>query len=533
MSDIQPQVDVGLLSLQGLSLFTPVLATLSADDVNPTGILQMEHIGAIFPISGQYAARVPDYLQRCASTRLDRLGLLVGWRKDDCASFMAKSAGGQAIALLSTCLINMFGKEKTGDILFDLSQELSSSSTSVASGAQLREVASCLSSKLAIIGFGNVLAAAASRIHGVYAMLQKPMPADTLDEMTTESAVNFLHSLSLALPSKDRHVRIYGTQSLSYIFAFVMIMFPADAVVSVDNEIIFEGQRKSIIIEFGVSDFPTPTEITIETIVNASGIVHLPIVVTQRDPPGFPGVCQFQFGGWLAQYLRLVFIDQEVDISEELLVACCETLISLAENMKYSRGDPPTAQGSLISLLGVRPYERMRRICQTVFEVSPLTHHTDLKAAFDNLINRFISTSRPCSCPTICCDINRAWGYSPTEPKDTAWQPPLQKNPLCSFRVLWGALGRALDHGLASFFIDADASVVVPSPSHSIGAMDIIHEHPKNELPNLNIDSLHKGIMSCFSSSDNEDIDMSGRYLAVSNSSTIYPVKRSVSYGPA
>ncbi|KAK2867953.1 hypothetical protein FQN49_003305 [Arthroderma sp. PD_2] len=524
MPDIQPQVDLGQLSLQGLSSLTPLLVALSADNVSPMAMIQMEQLGAILPISGRYAAKVPDYLQRCSSNRLNRLSLLIGWQKDDSASYMAKSAGGQAIALLSTCLVNMFGKAKTGDILFGLSQEISSSSISVASGAQLQEVASCLASKLAVIGFGNVLAAAVSRVHDVYTLLQKPMPTDSLDEMTTESAVKLLQSLSQVLPANDTCVRIYGTQSLSYIFAFVMIMFPLDAVVSVDNEIIFEGERKSIMIEFGVAGSLTPTEIVVETIVNASGALRLPIVVNQRDSLILPGMCLFRFDGWLADYLRLVFLNKEINIPEELLVACCETLISLVDNMNYSRGEPSRAQGRLIHLLGARPYERMVRICRTVFGVSPLTRHLDLKSAFDNLTHHFISTSQPCSCSDTCCDVNRGWGYSPTDPLiPNDWKPPITRDPHCPFRILWKALGQALDHGLASFFINANANVVVPFPSRSAGAMDTIHGHPSGSIPDLNIDNFHAGIMGCFSSPEHPDTDMLHRCLAVSESSTIYP----------
>ena len=83
MSQVASQVDVGALTLNGLAAFAPVLAVLSADDVTPLAIVQMENLGSLFHINGKYALQVPDLLQRCKSTRLDRLGLLVGWRKGD------------------------------------------------------------------------------------------------------------------------------------------------------------------------------------------------------------------------------------------------------------------------------------------------------------------------------------------------------------------------------------------------------------------------------------------------------------------
>ena len=57
-------------------------------------MLQMEKLGGGFLISGKYAKKVPDYLQRCSSVPLGNLALSIGWRKGDAASLMAGSAGG-------------------------------------------------------------------------------------------------------------------------------------------------------------------------------------------------------------------------------------------------------------------------------------------------------------------------------------------------------------------------------------------------------------------------------------------------------
>ncbi|GAB1211175.1 hypothetical protein ATERTT37_000287 [Aspergillus terreus] len=199
--------------MSGLNVFSKLLATLTADDVNPMAMIQMENLGAAFPTSGKYAAqsdkenihfdkpiKVPDMLQRCNSSRLDRLGLVVGWRKGDAAALMAKSAGGQAIALLATALRSLC---KSGDVLLGLCQRLLPESLRVASGSQLGEVATLLSAKLAPLGFGNLLAQQVSRIYDAYKQLQKPMPADLIEVMTTESVVDLLCALSRALREED------------------------------------------------------------------------------------------------------------------------------------------------------------------------------------------------------------------------------------------------------------------------------------------------------------------------------------------
>lgn len=57
-NEVSPQVDIGQLTLRGLGSFTPLLATLTADDVNPMAMIQMENLGAVFPINGEYARQV-------------------------------------------------------------------------------------------------------------------------------------------------------------------------------------------------------------------------------------------------------------------------------------------------------------------------------------------------------------------------------------------------------------------------------------------------------------------------------------------
>lgn len=81
MTQVIPQVDVGTLTINGLAAFSPVLAVLSADNVTPLAMVQMENLGSMFHVNGEYAHKVPDLLQRCSCTRLDRLGIIIGRRK--------------------------------------------------------------------------------------------------------------------------------------------------------------------------------------------------------------------------------------------------------------------------------------------------------------------------------------------------------------------------------------------------------------------------------------------------------------------
>lgn len=94
------QADVGNLTLASLSASRDLLGVSSMDDVQPMAILQVQDIGSLFHASGKYASTVSDELQRFSSYRLEKLAVTIGWRRNDAASLLSRSAGGQAAALV-------------------------------------------------------------------------------------------------------------------------------------------------------------------------------------------------------------------------------------------------------------------------------------------------------------------------------------------------------------------------------------------------------------------------------------------------
>uniref|UniRef100_A0A4E9EGI3 Uncharacterized protein n=1 Tax=Gibberella zeae TaxID=5518 RepID=A0A4E9EGI3_GIBZA len=80
-----------------LSLTQGLLRAVSADNVNPQAVIQMERLGSCFHSNGPWASRVPDLLCRASSVRLERLSAWIDWEKNDTASFMSKTTGGKTI----------------------------------------------------------------------------------------------------------------------------------------------------------------------------------------------------------------------------------------------------------------------------------------------------------------------------------------------------------------------------------------------------------------------------------------------------
>jgi hypothetical protein len=255
MSDaMSTQVDIGNLSLASLEAFSTVLATLSADDVQPIAMIQLQNLGAAFPVSGPMTVKAPDYLQRFHNTRLERLGIIVGWRKGDSASLMAQSTGGQAIALLAVCLCNIYTKS-VGNIFYAVSKGLLPRSACPSSPVALERAAQVLADKLAVIGFGTIIAKQVCRIHEAYRQLQQKVPINILEELSEYWMAEMLVNISHALREDNGMVRIRGCCGMGYILALVVTSFANDCIVTIEGVIVHQGNHSSSIIVEIVASF--------------------------------------------------------------------------------------------------------------------------------------------------------------------------------------------------------------------------------------------------------------------------------------
>ncbi|OBT61531.1 hypothetical protein VE03_08900 [Pseudogymnoascus sp. 23342-1-I1] len=457
MSQISPQVDVGAPTLNGLAAFAPVLATLSADEVMPMAMVQMENLGSLFHINGKYALQVPDLLQRCKSTRLDRLGLLVGWRKGDAASLMAQSAGGQAISLLSMCIVNLYGDSHAGILLSGLSKNMLSQTIATASPLQLVKVARTISSKLQVLGFGNILAAQVVRIYDAYKYFGTSVPDNFLDVIVPEQMAELLHAIARAVREESIVVRITGSQSMGHILAIVMIMFPEDALVTMENVIVFEGLRKSILVEFtdsdGIIDIRIESKLQIQSALSVRPLAKQSHTKYQRF------YC-YEWNGCMADMLQVMFMEDGLICNEPLRVACCRMLEPLSKvlgNTKDQFNDTgPLGNHGVIKLLGPYPHERIDQVCQRLWRLPPgwARPPLSLKGAFDDLVLAFDEATLAVSC--ICklqtrCSTKYGW-------KDHHYEsriPHRSRMRWCPLYRLWTAVGVAIGYGFGCLFVNA------------------------------------------------------------------------------
>ena len=460
---IQSQADVGNLSITGLSAFSSILATLSADNVVPMALIQMEKLGAALPTSGEYADKVKSLLQRCSDVRLDHLALVIGWRKNDSASLMADSAGGQAIALVSMCLTNLFKPADTGTILGRLCSRLLSNSMNISSMSQLADVAKLLSCKLNTLGFGNLLAKEVTKIHQVYEALGKPTPQDLLEPLDTESAIELLGSVSRALREDQKICRVSGSRGMGHILGLLQALFRRNTVVTVEGTIIQDIENSSIICEIMQRDRSEPTRVYLETCIPTSQPIELPIAILQSTSTQTqqPMPYMFHWTGCVADNLQLTFLNYGFECDQAVLDACSDVLVlipkALSISPTLSRELDRVQPAPLLALLGPLPRARICKICEEILRSKPTTGRMDLRTAFSNLVAIVAGKVQgiSCDCPAgLECKWMDGWiEYYETRIR--------QQKRKCVLYHLWDAVGNALTSALWCFFVNPGLNTTI------------------------------------------------------------------------
>ena len=234
-------------ALSSVSFTQGLLRAVSADNVSPLAVTQVQAIGSCFQSNGGWAAKAPDLLTRTPSARLDRLSAWIGWSKGDVPSFMSQTAGGRTASLLCLALGSLYSKDRCGIILFDISHDLLPSETQTSGLSQLGDVCMCLENKLACLGFGNHFASQLTRLRQCFFDAGQEVPRDLADTPTEEVMHAFLVCMRDALREEKLILHYSGTQCAGTLLALVLAVCPEDVRVDVDGEMIMRGHRDSII----------------------------------------------------------------------------------------------------------------------------------------------------------------------------------------------------------------------------------------------------------------------------------------------
>ncbi|PGH22935.1 hypothetical protein AJ80_02984 [Polytolypa hystricis UAMH7299] len=448
-SQVQTQVDIGVLGLKGLGAFSHVLAAISADNVAPMAMLQMEQLGAVFNVNGKFAAQVPELLTRTSAHPVGRLGLAVGWRRGDAVSLMAESAGGQAASLLSVCITNLYRKASVGDILCRLCDRLLPKTMPSASLTNLADVADLAASKLNRMGFGNVLAEQTMRVMSAYEQLEIDSPKNLLETPSVESIVEVFECLS-HLTEEDSVVRVTGSYGILHILGIIVFMFPLDAIVTVESLIIQEGSSRRVVIEICASE---PTQIQVEKELNQPPFLSLPIKAPE-DYRAIRGDYSFAWEGWLARKLQLEFARYGAICTPRVLRACCNILVHIAPRfgIRSTDGDEiMSPRKGIEKLLGPYSHNRMEQVCQLVLLERPETFEVDFKTEWGNFVLSLEQGRERIRCLCSNCFIN-GWPARGIGSQEVS----------CPRYLVWKTIGKVLTAGLHCFLINVRGPVAVP-----------------------------------------------------------------------
>ena len=284
------------------------------------------------------------------------------------------------------------------------------------------------------------------------------MPKTFFEDLSTESTAELLAYISQVLREEKTLVRITGTSGMAHVLGITLMMFPEDTLVTVENHVICEGLRKSIVVEIGSDN---DCHFQLETIVGSSPqslISRAPQEAGIREGQ-FPPFDKpsFTWKNWLADFLQIKFLEVGLSCPPLVLIACCNLLILLPEKIDLF-GDYPR-RGSL-RFLGEQPQLRMRACCQAVFGTPPVGPRLDIMSAFSDLVRAmedvFSPLARNCKAYQ-CCNFS------------AGWQQKLRKPPIgsvdCERRRLWKCISDVLEAGFLCFFVNAGPNATFCCPT--------------------------------------------------------------------
>jgi hypothetical protein len=467
MSTVALQADVGNIPSNSLAMLGSVrhlLKALSADDVHPLAVLQLETLGACFLINGDLAARIPDLLVRSSSARLGRLSHWVGWMAGDTASVMAQTSGGRAAALLSLALCELYGAGRTGELLYRLSSLLLPADQNQSSIIQLGQVAEILRNKLTVLAFGSHLARHVTRIREAYFNAGLRTPPTLLDQLTVETMIEFISALQKALQDETVILYVQGCHGLGFITAVVMAICPNDVQISVENGIIFQGPRCSVIISIKVQN---RTEFGIETIVQHNSICSGLIETDGRVR--FWEDLSMRIEGSLSDALDLALVPvvslQSTDSLRQLIVELITAVVfSLSGNQLYSKPGPqayPLPREGFKLLLGPDIFNRVRSKLSLLFKIEPSMSSFDCVSAYLAFRGFFDSVIPPTTCVCGQCFVRDSWC--------------LDSRPGCAVSMFLEKLHDIIGSAVLLLFVVHDKDACINIDGHNVIGAQVRH----------------------------------------------------------
>ncbi|KAI0855021.1 hypothetical protein F4860DRAFT_522036 [Xylaria cubensis] len=461
------QADISRTAIDILGAVAPILRALSADNVDPLAVIQLDAIGSRFPISGPLAKQIPDALTRSTSVRLGRLQNLVGWIPGDTPATLCQSAGGQAASLLTLCLVEMFCRNSAGNLLFELSMKVLPTDRCLAGMAQLSDLAEVVSNKLKPLAFGQHHANELTRIRQTYMNLGIELPPRTseslLERLTIESMVELLDSMQQALQDSALLLHIEGFRGLGGVVSLLMALCPDDVILLVEGAPIFHGQRHNIIVSVKLDE---TTSFHLEKIIYGNKSSLHAVTFRPNEFLARPGAYSsydhltMETEGCLARTAEQIL--GVTTKSPQPVIASFSNLIGAImlsfTGVDFGLGSDFPRDG-FRSLLGPCSHARIRDKLTFLFEVSPSLDSFDLTGAYEEFC---LSLSK--YVPDTTCRCSHGCGSH-------IWASPNWNGNPCPLRSKWGGFQSLVGHAVLMCFVDTDLKTlpIIQRPKTSLG----------------------------------------------------------------
>jgi len=375
---------------------------------------------------------------------------------------MAKTSGGRAASVISLAVTELYSEDSAGDLLYQLSQKLLPAETNQSSKTQIGQVAGTLSKKLAAFGFGSHLALHVTRVRQAYFDSGIEVPRDLLVLPTLETMTDFLHGLSRALQEEHSMLYFQGCKGVGYMLAIAMALCPDDVLVTVENEVIFQGQRRSAIFDIQVA---STTQFSIESILYTGGkpCNETHIVSVQFSRKLILSPISLKWDGCLADALDLALATLGARFTSAVRISCVELIYAIISSvsrtdlydkpgrgqLQFSRARAlPLPSNGFRGLLGPDGMSRVRDTLKCIFLSEPSFTIVQCDKAYDDLCFSLAD-----AVPSTACTCGRCFKAGRFTNDWMNSLSPYTNRPVCKVADVWNAIDWFVTRGIAASFV--------------------------------------------------------------------------------
>jgi hypothetical protein len=316
-------------------------------------------------------------------------------------------------------------------MFYDISSTLLPQENRNSSIAQLAAVSHCLEQKLACLGFGNHLAHELTRLRLCCPDGGARAPKSLDHIPTIEVMQEYLVDIQKALSHEDELFRYRGNRSAGIFVAIATFICPDDVLIEVDGEILFKGERQSVVFSI-VSDAGQGTSFHVESKIkphtNSIQVHHMQTGTSLSECKSL----KFSWEGHLSSRLRIIMPATDIRALENLEVSIASFMASSAESFTasdWSSGSPyrdvliavdgrdnPIAGDGIKTLLGPDYRTRISTTLSTILAEPSI--FTDPVICYDNLLAAMEDSYTVTNCTCGFCKQHNLlrhspWGYCP------------------------------------------------------------------------------------------------------------------------